>query len=394
MKSSVYIHIPFCSSRCSYCDFNTYAGLDDLILPYVRALCDEIEVVGQNLPEIYRGKIHTVYFGGGTPSLLHPRALRQILSSLKQSFGLGENPEICLEANPGTLSLDKLRGYADSGINRLSLGFQSANRNELELLGRNHSLQDVSQAVEFARLAGIRNLNLDLIYGLPNQTLKQWENTLKVALSYDVEHLSLYSLTIEEGTPLNEWIRLGRYPSPDADFAADCYELARDLLEASGYLHYEISNWAKRAGEKVFICHHNLQYWKTGEYFGFGAGAHGFVGGYRLVNVLHPASYIDRMAAYHLCIFPSSPATENLEKIENDVLMKDTVMLGLRLVAEGIDEQEFAQRFGMRLSEAFANEIARLIKKGLVEWVETDRRRLRLTRRGQLLGNQAFMEFV
>ncbi len=395
MNTAVYIHIPFCAQRCSYCDFNTYAGLDNLIPAYVQAVCQEIEMVGQSLPSSYSKKFHTVYFGGGTPSLLSPEDIQKILIALERNLGFDENVEISLEANPGTLSLEKMKAYVDIGINRLSLGFQSANEHELRLLGRIHTLDDVLKSVEFARLAGLRNLNLDLIYGLPGQSLAEWRHTLQVALSLDVEHLSLYSLTIEEGTSLNAQILQGQLPYPDSDFAADCYELARERLASCGYLHYEISNWAKkRSGEEIYFCRHNLQYWKNREYFGFGAGAHGFVNGFRLVNALHPSTYIEKMILAQSYPFPLSAATVIAHPINREEEMRDTVLLGLRLVEQGVGDLEFAQRFGKTLTQAFPREIHRLLRKRLVEWIETDQRRLRLTRFGQLLGNQAFIEFV
>lgn len=394
MKISVYLHIPFCVQRCSYCDFNTYAGLDNLISPYVKALCSEIESLGENLPENYHTKIHTIYFGGGTPSLLSPRDVEKILTSLERYFGIGEDPEISLEANPGTLTLVKMKDFVSLGVNRLSLGFQSANEPELRLLGRTHSLKESIEAVKNARLAGLNNLNLDLIYGLPNQTLTDWRNSLDMALSLDVEHLSLYSLTIEEETPMDEWVRKGILPPPDPDFAADCYELARDLLEQAGFIHYEISNWARRGDNGTYLCRHNLQYWKNCEYFGLGAGSHGFVDGYRLINLSYPPTYIEKVLTTKSRPFPLSPATELARQISQEEMMRDTVMLGLRLVGDGVGEMDFVQRFGINLSEAFPKEIERLLKKGLVEWIETDQRRLKLTRYGQLLGNQAFLEFV
>lgn len=394
MSLSVYLHIPFCTRRCSYCDFNTYAGLENLISDYVRALCREIEILGMSLPDSYRNKVHTIYFGGGTPSLLSPEEVKAVLTSLKQQFGLESDPEISLEANPGTLGLAKVQAYRDLGINRLSIGFQTADERELQLLGRNHTREDVVEAVKIARLAGIQNLNLDLIYGLPRQTLADWKYSLQVALSLEVEHLSLYSLTIEEGTLMEEWIRRGELTSPDGDFAADCYEVARELLAKAGYVHYEISNWAKPTEIGHNFCRHNMQYWKNREYIGIGAGAHGFVGGLRLSNVMHPAHYIHKLIAPIQNAFPFTPATVNVQRVDREEEMRDTVLLGLRLIQDGVGEEDFYQRFGIRLSDVFAEEIARLLTKGLVEWVKTDQPRLRLTRFGQLLGNQAFLEFV
>lgn len=394
MKLSVYLHIPFCTQRCSYCDFNTYAGLEHLISEYVGALCRDIEILGESLPDSYRNKVHTIYFGGGTPSLLSPEEIKAVLTSLKYNFGFEADLEISLEANPDTLNLAKVRGYRDLGVNRLSIGFQTANERELQLLGRNHTREDVVEAVTIARLAGIRNLNLDLIYGLPKQTLADWENSLQVALSLEVEHLSLYSLTIEEGTLMEQWMRKGELSYPDGDFAADCYEFARELLAKAGYVHYEISNWAKPTDNGHNYCRHNLQYWKNREYIGIGAGAHGFVGGFRLSNVMHPANYVRKLIAPLQNAFPFTPATVNAHRVDHEEEMRDTVLLGLRLIQDGVGEEDFYQRFGKRLTDVFAGEIARLLRKGLVEWVETDQPRLRLTRFGQLLGNQAFLEFV
>ncbi len=394
MSLSVYLHIPFCTHRCSYCDFNTYAGLENLISDYVRALCREIEILGENLPDSYRNKVHTIYFGGGTPSLLSPEQIKAVLTSLKHEFGFDANLEISLEANPGTLSLAKVQAYKDLGVNRLSIGFQTANERELQLLGRIHTLGDVVQAVNIARLAGIRNLNLDLIYGLPQQTLKDWENSLQIALSLEVEHLSLYSLTIEEETLMEEWIRKGELTYPDSDLGADCYELACELLAKASYVHYEISNWAKPTDKGHNFCRHNLQYWKNRDYVGIGAGAHGFISGFRLSNVLHPAHYIQKMKTPLQNAFPFTPATVNAHRVDSEEEMRDTVLLGLRLTQDGVGEEDFYQRFGKRLSDVFPVEIDRLLKKGLVEWIETDQPRLRLTRFGQLLGNQAFLEFV
>jgi len=394
MNLSVYLHIPFCTHRCSYCDFNTYAGLEYLITDYVGALCREIEILGETLPDSYRNKVHTIYFGGGTPSLLSPEQIKAVLTSLKQEFGFEADLEISLEANPGTLNLAKVQAYKDLGINRLSIGFQTANERELKLLGRIHTLEDVFKSVKIARLAGIRNLNLDLIYGLPGQTLADWENSLQVALALEVEHLSLYNLTIEEGTLMDEWIRRGDFAYPDSDFAADCYELSRELLAKAGYVHYEISNWAKPTENGQNFCRHNLQYWNNRDYVGIGAGAHSFVSGFRLSNVMHPAHYIQKMNAPFRNAFPFTPATVYAHRVDGEEEMRDTVLLGLRLIQDGVGEEDFYQRFGKRLTDVFPGEIARLLRKELVEWIETDQPRLRLTRFGQLLGNQAFVEFV
>lgn len=390
---SIYIHIPFCRHRCGYCDFNTYAGKEDLIPSYVSALRREIELVsrsaGQSLP------VHTIFFGGGTPSLLPIHALQQILSTLHDCFDIQPNPEITLEANPGTVSLTYLRELHELGVNRLSLGMQSAHEIELKLLERQHSLKDIEQAVNWARQAGFKNLNLDLIYGLPHQTLDSWLHTLKTVLALSPEHLSLYALTIEHGTPLYRKVQNGTLPAPDDDLCADMYETAIEQLETAGFVHYEISNFAIcDPNGQIMACEHNLQYWHNLPYLGFGAGAHGFAGNYRLSNVLRIPSYIQRIQNSKVLTFPFSPTTISHTHIDKNTEMQETMMVGLRLIREGISKEIFIKRFEKPLEVVFGNEIKALTQNGLLEWAGESGDTLRLTRRGLLLGNQVFMQFI
>ena len=294
---SVYLHIPFCRHRCSYCDFNTYAGLESLIPEYISALCREIQFVSQAEGE--KLSIHSVFFGGGTPSLLPPAAVEKVMMVLDQAFELLPGVEVSLEANPGTLSFAQLRDLNSLGVNRLSLGMQSAQPGELLMLDRQHDLEDLIQSVRWGRQAGFLNLNLDLIYGIPYQTLENWAGSLQMALSLQPEHLSLYALTLEHGTPFDHWIARGLVAAPDDDLAADMYETATEMLDKAGFEQYEISNWAKRSqiGE-VWACRHNLQYWRLLPYLGFGAGAHGYAKGVRTANVLTPIAYIQRMTGW------------------------------------------------------------------------------------------------
>ncbi len=295
VANSLYIHIPFCTHRCGYCDFNTYAGLQRLVPAYTKAVCKEIEYLynsaGEQLP------IHTIYFGGGTPSLLPVNNFENILTTVDHYFKLTTTPEITIEANPGTVSLDYLKNIQQLGVNRISLGMQSAIQAELTLLERQHSFDSVIQAVEWSRKAGINNLNLDLIFGLPKQGLNSWMFSVEAALSLQPEHLSLYALTLEHGTPMQHKVDLGLLPEPDPDVAADMYEAASERLDDKGYVQYEISNWAraKDPGE-IFACIHNLQYWRNLPYIGVGAGAHGFINHFRTVDVSTPGGYIKRMA--------------------------------------------------------------------------------------------------
>ncbi|MDZ4159561.1 MAG: radical SAM family heme chaperone HemW [Anaerolineaceae bacterium] len=394
---SVYLHIPFCRTRCSYCDFFTCAGQEAAIPAYAAALCREAELwsqaAGRRLP------VHSLYFGGGTPSLLPVEYLTQIiiprrgiLDTLSAAFDLAGDCEVSLEANPGTLSRQTLANLHSAGINRLSLGVQSSDATILRLLGRQHTYPEVIEAVGMARVEGFNNLNLDLIYGVPTQTLAMWQRTLEDAILLNPEHLSLYSLTLEPGTRLHAWVGHGLVPAPDADLAADMYEWANERLTEAGYHRYEISNWARRGKDGALLaCWHNLQYWRNLPYLGLGAGAHGYVGGYRLANIAEIGSYIARCAQPVEAQFPAGPATEHATTIDKRTEMQETMMVGLRLTEAGVGRQEFRERFGVELDQVFAPEITQLTRQGLLEWVED---RLRLTQRGCLLGNQVFLHFV
>ncbi len=394
---SIYIHIPFCQHRCNYCDFNTYAGLEKLIPAYVQALQREIFLIANTMEE--KLPVHTVFFGGGTPSLLPASALTQILHTLKANFAAQHDAEISLEANPGTLTENYLCELRNMGINRLSLGMQSANPRELKFLERIHDYADVIHAVQWARRAGFDNLSLDLIFGLPEQRTKVWVESLKLALELAPEHFSLYALTLEHGTPLGSWAARGLIPEPDPDLAADMYELATEMLDVAGYQQYEISNWTlasnvERRESPDLACLHNLQYWRNQPYLGLGAGAHGFANGLRTVNVLSPKAYIQRLSTSNVqpaTIFPRTPATIEANSIDRDTEMRETMFMGLRLTREGVSDARFLARFGSSMRQIFAQEIQQLLDWELLMW-ENDT--LHLTPRGRLLGNQVFMQFV
>jgi oxygen-independent coproporphyrinogen III oxidase len=390
---SIYLHIPFCIHRCAYCDFNTYAGIENLISAYVQALCREIELGAASAAE--KLPVHTVFFGGGTPSLLPAAEIGRILAVIKRSYELEAGLEITLEANPGTISLDYWHEIRSLGVNRLSLGMQSANAEQLRLLERQHGLLDVLQAVEWARRAGFDNLNLDLIFGIPYQTLEMWQQTLERALALHPDHLSLYALTLEHGTPMQNWVNRGLLPQPDDDLAADMYEAATQRLGEAGFAQYEISNWARQAGNgDIFSCRHNLQYWRNLPYLGFGAGAHGYAGGVRTANVLSPAAYIKRCQEGTLLEFPRTPATLEANPIGRQAEIGETMMMGLRLTREGVSAASFEKRFGVALNEQFNQQIERLGESGLLEWGSDNPDILRLTPHGRLLGNRVFREFI
>jgi oxygen-independent coproporphyrinogen III oxidase len=390
---SIYIHIPFCRQRCGYCDFNTYAGQESLIPAYIDALSEEIiglaALAGTQIP------IHTVFFGGGTPSIVPIANLAKVMRVIKDHFNLLPNPEITLEANPGTVTQEYLENLIKMGFTRISYGMQSADAYLLCLLNRLHNYNDVIDAVKWAKLAGFQQINLDLIFGICDQTMSVWQDSLNRALDLNPEHLSLYALTLEEGTPLFEKVLQGKVHEPDEDLAADMYEWASTRLDTAGYVQYEISNWAKQASENhSYFCQHNLQYWRNMPYLGFGAGAHGYAGGFRIANIAGIKPYIARILAGEWDQFPFSPATDSRILIDRKAEMQETMMVGLRLVQEGVSKGRFFERFGESINSVFGEAIDKSIRLGLLEWAGDNADNLRLTRRGRLLGNRVFIDFV
>jgi oxygen-independent coproporphyrinogen-3 oxidase len=392
-ETSLYLHIPFCRHRCSYCDFNTYAGQESHRADYVQALCTEITQVAAESSQII--PVPTIFFGGGTPSLLSLGEIDAILSTIQSNFEVAAAVEITLEANPGTVSLDYLKTLRQLGVNRLSMGAQSAHPDDLRLLERQHDFIDVIHAVEWSRRAGFDNLSLDLMFGLPEQPLERWQKTLEAAVALKPEHLSLYALGIEYGTPFHHWTNRGLIPSPDNDLAADMYELASSSLEQAGFEQYEISNWAIRnTGGDLLTCRHNLQYWRGLPYLGFGAGAHGYANGVRTANVLGIREFIGRVEANPKISFPAGPAAISAISIEKWTEMEETMMVGLRLTSEGVLLDGFEQRFGVSMLEVFGQQIDELTRLELLEMTHESQPGLRLTEHGRLLGNQVFMRFV
>jgi oxygen-independent coproporphyrinogen-3 oxidase len=414
--TSLYLHIPFCKHRCAYCDFNTYAGQEAMIPAYVEALIREIEFIGShsNVPTF---NVPTVFFGGGTPSLLSGTQFASVMSALSSAFALSTDVEVTIEANPGTISPEKLESIRKAGINRISFGVQSSNTEELRMLEREHDFFTVIEAVSTARKAGFNNLNLDLIYALPEQTLESWQTTVKRVLELEPEHISAYALTLEHGTPFGKWADKGILPLPDPDLAADMYEWTMDYLRQNYYAQYEISNWAKQVeGQKSkvndlrpstfdpfphYACKHNIQYWRSLPYLGLGAGAHGYADGYRYSNALRIKTYIDRLTNSQSTNlpFPLSPTTVNQHKqtLKDDI--SDYMINNLRLVEAGIAESDFRLRFGSGLLDVFPKEIEELLQAGLLEKIKISEvsetsEIYRLTRRGRLLGNQVFLRFV
>jgi oxygen-independent coproporphyrinogen-3 oxidase len=384
---SLYLHIPFCHAKCHYCDFNSYAGMLGLRERYVSALQSEIRLAGERvkLADGRRRRCRTIFFGGGTPSLLTAAQVESLIEEAQRAFSLDADAEITLEANPGTLEhghLDELRA---TGVNRLSMGAQTFDAALLRWMGRIHTPDDIETAFRAARAAGFESVNFDLIYALPGQSLTTWATTLERALALGPAHLSLYSLIVEEGTPLHRWVAQGRVRPADEDLAADMYELARSLLASAGYHHYEVSNWALPGHE----CRHNLTYWHNLPYIGLGAGAHGWYAGHRHADVRPIREYIARVEAAAASSstesLPASAVVED-EEIPLPLQMAETAMLGMRLV-DGLEMDVFAARFGREFEDVFGARLERVRTYGLLE---VQGSRIRLSARGLLLGNEVF----
>lgn len=378
---SLYLHIPFCHTRCHYCDFNTYAGILPLREPYVRALITEVELAGQ-LAQLTDGaprRSRTIFFGGGTPSLLTVTQNTRLLAACRKAFAVDEQAEITLEANPGTLSFEQLKGLRAAGINRLSLGSQSFDAELLHTLGRIHTPDEIVLALSNARAAGFTSINLDFMFGLPGQTMQHWKTTLDRALALHPEHFSLYSLIIEEGTLFHTWTNEGRIIPGDEDLCADMYEYADERLQAEGYENYEISNWALPGHQS----RHNLTYWQNLPYLGMGAGAHSFFGGRRFSNILDPQEYITLLKKQQ------RPEAES-ELIDRAHQMSETAFLALR-TAQGLHLPTFEERFAEPFTQFVGMRLRTVEEAGLLE---QEHEWIRLSKRGRLLGNEVFLRLL
>ena len=384
---SLFVLIPFCRAKCAYCDFNSYAGKEALIPSYVDALL--IEAQGWSAAS-RDAVVGTVFLGGGTPSLLPLDEAERLMRGLSSHFEIAPDAEISLEANPESVDAGYLQGLRRLGFNRLSLGVQSFDDCELRFLGRIHSAARAQEAYREARAAGFDNVNFDLVFGLPGQSLDGWQRTLKRALSLRPEHLSLYALTVEEETPLAAIIERGDAPPPDDDAQAEMYVRSEELMARAEYEHYEISNWAL-PGRR---CRHNLTYWGNRWYVGLGAGAHSRVGGLRLANRRSPERYVRSLAGRAPAPSPPAPhrmpQIESFEEIGPDTDAADTIILGLRLI-DGVSLDDFRRRFGFDLTDRYAKEIAELRDLGLLELLDG---RLRLTARGRLLATEVALRFL
>jgi oxygen-independent coproporphyrinogen-3 oxidase len=404
----VYVHIPFCETKCPYCDFNTYSGIERLIPVYVDALCEELHRWANLFPE---HGARTVFFGGGTPSYLPAKDLKQVMAALTCGFPLERDAEVTLEANPGDVTPERAAGWLEAGFNRVSMGVQSFDDGLLVLLGRRHTAAQAVEAFSVLRSAGFENRSLDLIFGLPQQTMQQWQDSLDQTLELAPNHVSLYGLQIEQGTPLEAFVRTGKVPRPDDDLAADMYLAAREKLASAGFRHYEISNWALPGMES----RHNLNYWRNEPYLGVGPGAHSSMLGHRFANMKSPRWYVRSLGfevpadgllnlAGSQPRWPDIPAStpgqlrtmasggpvDFVEETTPSLELAETMMMGMRLDT-GVRESDFRARFGKSIREVFSTEIDQLLQAGLIE---EDADGIRLSYDGKLLGNEVFGVFV
>ncbi len=396
MAAGIYLHIPFCKSRCSYCDFATDVYRDSgAVERYVDALCKEItefspQMSADDADRVIHSDPHhlrssaalssfspdTVYFGGGTPSLLSPGQIERILKVVHDKFVVIADVEITMEMNPATVTPETLQSYRLLGVNRASFGVQTFDDRALKLLARGHDANDARTTFALLRAAGFDNVSFDLIAGLPGQTLSDWEKNLDEAVALSPEHLSLYLLEIHSGTPLAEQLRSKRQPTPDPELAAEMYEMMLDRLAAAGYDQYEISNFSRRG----FESRHNSKYWKLDPVFAFGVSAHSFDGRQRYANERDTAKYVDLIES-----------ADSAEVMREDIdIASEFVFLGLRL-EKGVDLGEYARRFGIDLMKKYEAELSEMRNGGLVETVCGH---LRLTRKGKLFSNEVFAIFV
>ena len=336
--------------------------------------------------------VDTIFFGGGTPSLMKAEWIENLIDCVRGEFGLANDAEISLEANPGTLLPGLTDRLLEAGLNRLSIGIQSFAERDLALLGRIHSPSQAMDAILAARQAGFTNISLDLMFGIPGQSLADWQANLQQAVALEPNHLSLYSLILEPGTQLFDDVEAGRLQAASDDLSADMYELAMDSLGKEGFSHYEISNWSR--GE-TFEAKHNKIYWKNQPYLGVGAGAHSSLIGLRVANTPSIEDYIQRLGELRSGDRSAFPAAEDTLQIEPYTMQQETMMLGMRLTREGVSAREFQERYGVEIQDVFPKELERILARKLVEWQNfPDGPHLLLTKGGVLLGNQVFQEFV
>lgn len=344
---SLYIHIPFCKQKCMYCDFPSYGNKDELMEEYIQCLIEEINIKCKNF------FIHSIFIGGGTPSYLPNELMEKLLNSINK-LNLRDNIEFTVECNPGTLTEEKLKIMKNFGVNRISLGLQAVQSTLLKSIGRIHDFKEFEESFSLARKTGFKNINIDIMFGLPNQTVEQWKETLKIVTSLEPEHISAYSLIIEEGTAFYEMYDSGKLRLPSEDEERKMYEVTLEVLKAKGYCQYEISNYAKKGKE----CKHNLVYWNSKEWIGIGSAAASFINGERLKNYSLIEDYINSVKNNN------NTYEEIIKNTEKDN-MEEFMFMGLRKI-EGIEERDFESRFNKSIDEVYINVINEHISRGLL----------------------------
>ena len=382
----IYIHIPFCKKKCNYCDFISYCGKDELTEEYIKWLIYEIEQVGKgNKKDFEAGidelvKVNTIYIGGGTPSYIDSEYIIQIMEAIKSNFNVSENAEITIEINPGTVDKQKLIDYKKSGINRLSIGLQSTNDEILKLIGRIHTYNEFLEAYKLAQEVGVSNINIDLMIGIPNQILKDVEEAIDKISKLEPKHVSVYSLIVEEGTKIEEQLSQNILKLPDEELERKMYWKVKEKLEEAGYIHYEISNFAKAGYESK----HNMDCWSQKEYIGFGAAAHSYTNGVRYSNIDSVEEFIDNLKKDKL--------EDNIifhEKQTHNSKINEYMILNLRKI-EGVNIEEFVQKFHGNPLYIFKKELENLQNQGLIEIGDN----IKLTNKGIDFANIVWEEFV
>ena len=367
----IYVHIPFCKKKCNYCDFISYEDKNEFVNLYIEKLQEEIK---KNAKITKEYEISTIYIGGGTPSYIDSSYILEILTSIKENYNINKNVEITIEVNPGTVNEEKLKSYIEAGINRLSIGLQSTKNNLLQLIGRIHKYEDFLETYNLARKVGFKNINVDLMIGLPTQTLEDVQESINEVIKLNSEHISVYSLILEEGTKLEKQIEEKTLFLPDENIEREEYWLVKNKLKEQGYVHYEISNFSKKGYESK----HNVSCWKQEEYIGFGVAAHSYINKTRYSNVDNIEEYINCNS--HIIH----------EKQEKEAEEKEYMLLGLRKI-DGVKISEFKNKFSENPIYVFKNELEKLVKEKLIE---CDLNTIKLTNKGIDLANIVWQEFI
>lgn len=372
----IYIHIPFCKSKCSYCDFTSFANKEKMIEKYIECLKKEIENKETN-----NFIVDTIYIGGGTPSFIESKYIKEILETIKDKFNIKEETEITIEVNPGTVNEEKLKDYKKTGINRISIGLQSTNNKILKRIGRIHTYEEFLNTYNLARKVGFKNINVDLMLALPNQTLEDLKDSVEEIIKLNPEHISIYSLIIEEGTKMEELVNSQKIQLPSDELERKMYWNMKNKLEQNGYIHYEISNFAK----KGFESKHNTNCWNQKEYIGFGLASHSYINNERFCNTSNIEEYIKNIE--------NNSIKSNIEicEIQNEEQKKkEYMLLGLRKI-EGVNIGKFKNKFIDNPIYLYRKELEKLVNEDLIE---IDLNNIKLTNKGLDLANLVWQEFV